>query len=205
MGFTLNTKEGIMPYWCENDLTITGPKEVLERFRQKAKHVHEDGREEVLSFEPFLPMPCELKDVVVTIGSGRYTEREDENGEMLKEPVDEQALVGKYGAADWCDWSLQNWGTCDACDSEEAEACGDDKLLYRLLTVCSPPAPVIFEMSRQFPELEFELRYFGVFNPFHGILCCQGGDVTLQECRLNVRPRNNRCQQGTSHTLKPMV
>jgi hypothetical protein len=179
-----------MPHWCENELKVSGRKEVLERFRVKANHVRENGQEKVLSFEPFLPRPRELKSVVtgglLGVPGGRYREHRDENGEIVRELVDEQALVAKYGAADWYIWSLQNWGTKWDAYYSEVEAWRDNELFYRFQTAWSPPEPVIVEMSRQFPELEFELRYLEAGIGFHGILCCQGGDVTLQECRLNV-------------------
>jgi len=67
--------------------------------------------------------------------------------------------VKKYGAGDWCDWSIENWGTKeDACD----ESLNDDnetELQYIFNTAWSPPIPVIKKASELFPNLNFEFTY----------------------------------------------
>ena len=44
-----------MPNWCENDLTVEGPKEVIEEFLRFA------AGESPFDFERFLPYPEEFK------------------------------------------------------------------------------------------------------------------------------------------------
>jgi hypothetical protein len=77
-----------MPNWCDNQVTITGPKSVIDKIEKIAKE--EKGAGGLLNF--FQPMPKELRD---TTADG------SENKELMK----------KYGYSDWYGWACDNWGT----------------------------------------------------------------------------------------------
>ena len=88
------------------------------------------------------------------------------------------------GGYDWC---LQNWGTkWGICDSEKQEEYGwegkeDKEVMYKFQTAWSPPNPIILRMSKLFPDLEFEMRYFEGGGGFNGIYRCKNGEVQRDE------------------------
>lgn len=56
----------------------------------------------------------------------------------------------KYGANNWYDWSISNWGTKWNAYEPELYTDGDTITFY---TAWSAPHPVLAELSRQFPEV----------------------------------------------------
>lgn len=77
-----------MPNWCDNQVTITGSKSVIDKIEKIAKE--EKGAGGLLNF--FQPMPKELRD---TTADGSEDEK----------------LLEKYGYSDWYGWACDNWGT----------------------------------------------------------------------------------------------
>ena len=163
-----------MPNWCENDLTIEGPKEVIEEFVRFATG------ETVFDFERFRPYPEEFR-------------RLDEIAETW-----DRAHAGKPGHANDprpCDgyssggyqWCIANWGTTwpaqlvERCDPVPVSDAGLVELVYHFDTAWSPPIPVIEHAAQLFPALTFELRYFEALDAFNGMLRCSGGEITFDE------------------------
>ena len=76
-----------MPNWCNNNLRLEhNDSKMIDRFVK----AFTEGR----AMDEFLPCPQELKDTTAPYRG--------ENSD---------ALIEKYGAADWYDWSIKNWGT----------------------------------------------------------------------------------------------
>jgi hypothetical protein len=95
-----------MPNWCSNTLTVESDNiEQLNDFKEKAIHYKEDDTEKQwpsLTFNKLVPCPEELLNEAA-FGAG--ANRED--------------LVTKYGASDWYQWRVENWGTkWDAADAD---------------------------------------------------------------------------------------
>ena len=107
-----------MPNFCNNYVHIKGNKIVTDKIRKGIEN--DEGL-----FKLFYPIPEEL------------------NYEVSHPPskTDEeiQALAEKYGATDWYDWSLKNWGCkWDARDIDIQED-KDDCLYLTFATPWSPP------------------------------------------------------------------
>ena len=77
-----------MPNWCDNQVTITGSKSVIDKIEKIANE--EKGAGGLLNF--FHPMPKELRD---TTADGSEDEK----------------LLEKYGYSDWYGWACDNWST----------------------------------------------------------------------------------------------
>lgn len=108
-----------MPNWCDNVVEISGTKEQIDRV-QKA---FAEGR----LCDEFLPIPEELKGTTAP-------SREDE--------ATREALIEKYGAADWYDFCVNNWGTKWDVGGDEGGYCpGRDSDEYITLTFQSAWAP----------------------------------------------------------------
>lgn len=76
-----------MPNWCNNTLRITGPKAKIESLWQSARSGDDFGL-----LQAMVPMPKALHDTTSPC-----------------EPDD--VLQEKYGASNWYDWAVHNWGT----------------------------------------------------------------------------------------------
>ena len=47
-----------MPNWCNNNITITGPKKIIDKIEKIAKSEDHNAEDGLLNY--FLPMPKEL-------------------------------------------------------------------------------------------------------------------------------------------------
>ena len=88
-----------MPNWCNNTITLTGPKAKITKIYEKAK-------EDNAFLQQLYPMPTELEG---TTADGSVNEE----------------LVAKTGASDWYDWRTENWGTKWEVDAEGLELSDD--------------------------------------------------------------------------------
>ena len=78
-----------MPNWSNNNITITGNNQTINRIEQITK---DDYKGEAGLLEFFRPMPYELKG---TQADGTKRDRLDK----------------KFGHSDWYGWAVENWST----------------------------------------------------------------------------------------------
>ena len=83
-----------MPNYCNNNIVITGPNSVIDKIEKIAK----GDKGDLLQY--FYPMPKELNDTVA--GPEPKTK---------KEKLEKKRLQVEYGASNWYDWRVENWGT----------------------------------------------------------------------------------------------
>jgi hypothetical protein len=129
----------------------------LKRFRERAK-----TRECAFSFEPFLPLPKELAEMHVggiTIDGKQFdswrTGVDKDVGVTEKEKTE---LRKKYGVTNWYDRNCKvlgtKWDVRGHLDSESEKA-----LCYGFESAWAPPVSGIRAVSRQYPELAFQLEF----------------------------------------------
>jgi len=149
-----------MPNWCENSLLVTGDERELAEFKEKAKSKGTD-----LEVNNFLPTPKELLD-----GTSPYQGDDKSKEELIK----------KYGAADWYDWQVKNWGVkwSVAADliSENPES-----LLYGFNSAWDSPIKFFEKISTEFPNLLFKLKYDEPGVGFMGLAKISNGKVDKQQ------------------------
>jgi hypothetical protein len=164
-----------MPNWCTNTLLISGePDEV-----QKLLDTVEDGNSS-LSLSKLITTPEELKN---TTAPSRNPEEE------------KQRLRDLYGAVDWYDWQVNNWGTkWDV----EARIIGDThanvnvsflskvKETKRVVTMefdsaWAPPTPVIKHMAKQFPNTNIYHTYDESGSDFSGYHMYSNGECVKEQ------------------------
>jgi hypothetical protein len=151
-----------MPNWCDNTLTISGTKEDLEEFKNKAK-----TDKEVLSLNNFVPMPKELD-----IDSGSFSG--DKKTEMEKIYKENEK---KYGYKSWYEWCVENWGTkWEVMDADILNE-EDDYIDYRFDTAWSPPTEWLQKVAKQNPNLNFKLVYREDGMGFMGADYYEGGEL----------------------------
>jgi len=77
-----------MPNWCDNQITITGSKSVIDKIEKIVREEKDD--QGLLDF--MYPMPKELDDTTA-------------DGSKDKE------MLAKHGHSDWYSWRTDNWCT----------------------------------------------------------------------------------------------
>ena len=169
-----------MPNWCWNSLEVTGDEIQLREFVEKStdKILRDTQEDQGFTFSGTLPMPKELEG----IHTGAYT---DENGESHRRwreiggksiPVSDKEMENlkeKYGANNWWDWSINNWGTkWDACESH---ICSNDINFFCVSfnTAWGPPIDWISNIMQDFPDLCFQLEYEEAGLCFGGLVQAQ--------------------------------
>jgi hypothetical protein len=163
-----------MPNWCENDLTVEGPKDVVEEFLRFAEG------ESTLDFDRFIPYPeaFRRRDEIADAWDREHAERL--GADWASRPGD-GFNSGGYG------WRVANWGTkwrAALVHREEPEAGsaeGTVAVVFHFDTAWSPPLPVVRKAAELFPSLSFELRYFECGDGFNGMFCCSRGEVDFDE------------------------
>jgi len=167
-----------MPNHTSTRLEITGDNAEIRRFIAAVNK----SDEKPIDFQSLVPMPEELKSTYVPsniltqvkIDEARskwealpQEERDKQESWMGKkgkysfgitqEQYDE--LIAKYGAADWYDWNIKNWGTkwgaYDAGEWSIMAKCAE--ISYQ--TAWSPATAFYINASKQFPTLSFT-HYF---------------------------------------------
>jgi hypothetical protein len=167
-----------MPNWCENDLDITGPEEDVNAFFAHALGKDDDGEPLALDFNKIVPQP------------GTITR------DLIQDPYLRSQAAERPDDELWYYWRLEHWGTKwqpDICQVEGEEDFseavsvgirvydGQANVMVTFNTANSPPRPVVLAMSRQFPALEFDLRFFEGGCGYNGLYVCKGGEVLADE------------------------
>lgn len=149
-----------MPNWCNNSLSISGPKKLINSLFKDNK----------FSLQSFLPCPQELLD--------------------LPSPCPEEfskSNIEKYGYKDWYDWSVGNWGVkwdpgpfvgeVNSLNKKESQFfCSFD-------SAWSPPTEAFKKLAEMHPDLTINLEYFESGCKFFGVLSAKDGvcDDNFQE------------------------
>jgi len=128
-----------MPNWCFNRVEICGEPEEMDEFRELVK-----SKESAFDFNKIVPMPKEL--VNTTKGSNHVVSEE---------------LIEKYGADNWYDWSVSNWGVKWNIDISEEQDVQDegDYIQYTFDTAWGPPHEIFNAIRKKFPDLGISWFY----------------------------------------------
>jgi hypothetical protein len=182
-----------MPNWCFNTLEVSGDPEQLKEFKETVRGTVED-KEVPLSLDSLVPMPEELRKVSSPphiVPDSEYEKAMAEAREREKrwpgggyEPLTEQrsqTLTKRFGANNWYDWALKNWGTkWDAWDAEVTDE-ENDHIVYQFVTAWSPPLEWLETVAKPFPSLGLTLTYEDEFNNFSGEIRFEDGVETYHK------------------------
>jgi hypothetical protein len=114
---------------------------------KNAKDIVESGKipESVFTFEGTIPMPLELDG---TVSGSSVPEWQEKNSEELKR---------KYGADNWYDFNINQYGTkWDAYSVQDLITNDDGSITYRFDTAWSPPSGWLEKTASMFPSLNLE-------------------------------------------------
>ena len=128
-----------MPNWCYNTVEIVGPKENIDQFE---KFLTDRSGEDW--FDYFLPTPVELNGVT----------------SPNRDAVSAENLRLKYGATDWYDWNIANWGTKWNTTANGIERTGEMTIRFSCETAWAPPTRLYERISEgEFGEYDVNAYY----------------------------------------------
>jgi hypothetical protein len=150
--------EYVMPNWCSNILVVMGKKDEVEKFKLRC------GEEKML--ENHFPTPNEL---LINESPARDKDLSEE-------------LFTKYGAKDWYDWRVNNWGTkwevSDLFLKEDNNIDGNlIALVYTFDTAWAPPEIGIQNISGMYKDVIFHLEFEEPGMAFEGYCRCLNGET----------------------------
>jgi hypothetical protein len=82
--------------------------------------------------------------------------------EFDKSPITQEMsdrFKEQYGADNWYDWSIQNWGTKWEVNYVEYEQLDEQSIRYNFDTAWSPPEGIYDTLVDRFPDLEISWFY----------------------------------------------
>ncbi len=134
-----------MANWCANTVEVKGEESKVKEFVDGFLN---NG------ISAFYPTPKELVDTEAPV--------KDDTSKEVEENIK------KYGAANWYDWRLENWGTkWDIVDVTELEGNAGYSLMS-FETPWSPPIEAFEKLAELFPTLTFLLEYTEPGSGFFG-------------------------------------
>ena len=138
-----------MPNWCQNEVSIYGDNEHIKKLKAEVFTVDEDNDQPYLDFNKVIPMPKELasstsprsivseevirmRDLVKANPSiqsiwvdGKQIKNDGWSDKYITERQSE-ILKKTYGANNWYDWRVTNWGTKWGIDGESIQFYDED-------------------------------------------------------------------------------
>tara|TARA_A200000159_G_scaffold161730_1_gene184182 strand:- start:2675 stop:3271 length:597 start_codon:yes stop_codon:yes gene_type:complete len=180
-----------MPNWCNNDLYISGDKDSIKKFKLAAKgptQTYNDFREHESKW------PEKLDDIRLKVLSEQLPEPGPVSDfsfhalfpvpdEIRRLPYDcnqankiRKALGLEGEVQGGYSWESSNWG-CKWGASEAALWSSEESFLhYGFDTPWGPPEPFIDKISKDWPDLHFELHYEEPGMNFRGEYHVQNGE-----------------------------
>ena len=153
-----------MPNWCDNVVMIKGDKGIIDNVK---KTLEENGN--VFSFNKVLPCPPALLNTTAPNRS-------------------EQSVAynkSKFGAADWYDWCVSNWGTkwnsSEAIITTEIVDGEESQIAYSFQTAWAPPTPLYDKLASMFPNTNIFINYDECGGDFSGWGYYENGELSKNE------------------------
>lgn len=156
-----------MPNWCYNELVVSGDAKQLAKFKKKAHRPADDEQDETdLSLANLYPEP-DYNKVKVLPTFPKIVGNND--------PVEPSQA--------WWDWRVQHWGTKWDITAELVDD-DEERLQYQFDSAWSPPVAWLEKVAKDFPKLDFRLKYEEEGVGFLGVAKAHAGVTSNQEIEL---------------------
>ena len=142
-----------MPNWCDNQVTITGPSSVIDKIEKIVKEESNDAEKGLLQF--FHPMPKELLDTEAGPTAKTKAEKDERKARKLE-----------FGAENWYDWRVNNWGTkwevneFYGIDKQPDALIGDSTISFAFSSAWSPPIGAYEKFLENNPDCFIRAYYY---------------------------------------------
>lgn len=178
-----------MPNWCQNTLLMQGDTEEVQRLLDTV-----EGSGTALSLKKIITTPTSLE-------SFPAPNRDEKSAEEL---------IKLYGAADWYNWQVNNWGTkwdvtatiyFDSSTHSRGYSTYTDTEVrivgINFDSAWSPPVLAIAELARQFPKISIYHSFdesgsdFSGYNMYRNGICVEEKEFqSLSNIRMYIEPEN---------------
>lgn len=163
-----------MPNWCENDVWIHGPKELLDQIAEFLK-----TEDTLFDFNKVCPYPEDFAEMdrAARESDERIKALTPEEREVARKKDPASLIRPKDGFnSGGYEWCLLNWGT--KWNTRDVFFKRNEKsLLYKFATAWSPPLLVMGALSRCFPQVKVTIKYYEAGMGFQGKHVFLGGVV----------------------------
>jgi len=146
-----------MPNHVYINMTIEGTDEEVQNFFMTHFTEESDGNS-FFDLNSFKPMPEEL---------------EGTRAPSNLPPTASKALIDKYGADNWYDWNIQNWGT--KWNTYDNNINDDNSVSFQ--TAWSLPDPIFAKMAEMYPSMTFNIKCVEEGGFFAGTILISEGKV----------------------------
>lgn len=169
-----------MPNWCSNSITTNNPAIIAAA----EKSTGDEGR--------FLGELFPRPEALDGIHSGGCTDilgnkvklwRDTPEGSLGLTPAEEAELIANYGAANWYDWSVQNYGTKWDTSVRRILPAENEEEGYVIIlfdTAWSPPEAWLQHVMDEHPEGRTVLAYAEGGSCFFGLVEYEDGELYEQ-------------------------
>jgi hypothetical protein len=151
-----------MPNHVTNKLVITGSDEQINDFVSKVNIKTEDG-EDGFDFNGLVPMPAEIKDATApatVVSDDKYASLVAEGAPIhCISQSHADNLMKTYGATDWYDWAVNNWGTKWSAYDVTDWNVFENEAVVTFNTAWSPPTKFLINANKLYPNLQFKNTY----------------------------------------------
>ena len=146
-----------MPNWCNNNLTVTGDAESLQKFLTAITNADES----ITILKNLVPFPTELEGKEIT----------DKDGNVF----------GRAFTDEGYSWCLRNWGTKWGDCETDIVSFDDACLAVRYQTAWSPALEGLERVSLLFPTLTFQTDYVEEGMQYIGAASFQNGNGSVYD------------------------
>ena len=172
-----------MPNWCFNTLTVSSENsDDLKKFLFE----NSNGKDQILDFNNVIALPEEINN-----SNSNLSDNEKKN------------LIQKYGADNWRNWQVNNWGT--KWNATNVNLVMDDNLNYSFDSAWSPPVEWFYKLIQKYPELDLNLDYEEPSCDLAGYISFCNGDLTANKYELSVRVWEKCDKNIVNETIKNEV
>lgn len=170
-----------MPNWSYNNFTISGQKDDLKSFYDEALKPNQNG-DLSFKFSNIFPMPERVKNTISPsssatgkkwINSDKDAIRDNNVSDILGEnptiklipcenntPEKCSELKKLFGADNWYDWNIMNYGTkWDIEVEKDSYEKYEEEFYCYFETAWSPPEIFLRKLQEKFPKLDIVLKY----------------------------------------------
>ena len=187
-----------MPNWVDNKLTIEADKETVDSIFEKIKSQQLNDSKVYQIALGLYPMPNDITYVMGTDGSEQYAVLQDKivrppsvtnfvsnNYDERIEFVDltevqKKNLIEQYGATNWYDWNVKNYGTKWGDVDTELVTHEDSKLEFVFQSPWNHSALLAQRISEDY-KASVELKHFSIENWEKGLFIFEEGRMMKSE------------------------
>ena len=173
-----------MPNWCNNEVSIYADEETIKQLKAEVFTTDKETKQSYLDFNKVIPMPKELYDTISppTVVSEAFIRMKDvlkanpsiqsiwlDDRQVKRDRLSEQYITESqseymkktFGADNWYDWKVKNWGTKWGIDGGSIQFYDEDndRIELHFDTAWGPPEEICYALREKYEDIEIGWFY----------------------------------------------